>query len=285
MIEADGLGKRYDTDGKPVIAIESVSFTVAEGEFAVVVGPSGCGKTTLLRLFAGLTEPTEGVARVDDAPVEGPSMDRAVVFQEFNLFPWRTVAGNVGFGLEMAGVPERERSATVREYVDLVGLSGNDDRYPDELSGGMRQRVGLARALAVDPSVLLMDEPFGALDAQTKQLLQRELLQLREREPKTVFFVTHDIDEALRLADRVFVMGSDPNRIESVLDVPFDRPRYDREIETDSRFGDLKGEIWELLRENQPDAAAGSVGGVPSPGRNRGRSDTGDSNGGAGPCR
>jgi len=258
MIEADGLAKRYRTDGEPVAALESVSFSVKQGEFAVVVGPSGCGKTTLLRLFAGLTGPTEGRALVDGEPVAGPSMDRPMVFQEFNLFPWRTVAGNVGFGLEMAGVPDEKRAATVREYVDLVGLEGNADRYPDELSGGMRQRVGLARALAVDPSLLLMDEPFGALDAQTKQLLQEELLRLRERERKTVLFVTHDIDEALRLADRVFVMGSDPNRIESVVDVPFDRPRYDREVEADPRFGDLKREIWELLRVNQPDAVVGS---------------------------
>ena len=176
-----------------------------------------------------------------------------MVFQEFNLFPWRTTRGNVAFGLEMRGVPEAERNRIVGEYIELVGLDGFAGRYPDELSGGMRQRVGLARALAVDPSVLLMDEPFGAVDARTRETLQRELLRIRERDRKTILFVTHDIDEALVLADRVLVMGADPNRIATTIDVPFDRPRYGRGLETTAEFTALERRVRSVLRDEGPD--------------------------------
>jgi NitT/TauT family transport system ATP-binding protein len=255
VLEARELSRVYDADEpeQAVRALDGVSFTVERDEFVVVVGPSGCGKSTLLRLFAGLIEPTSGAAIANGEPVTGPDPDRAMVFQEFNLFPWRTTRGNVAFGLEMRGVPEAERNRIAGEYIELVGLDGFAGRYPDELSGGMRQRVGLARALAVDPSVLLMDEPFGAVDARTRETLQRELLRIRERDRKTIRFVTHDIDEALVLADRVLVMGADPNRIAATIDVPFDRPRYGRGLETTAEFTALERRVRSVLRDEGPD--------------------------------
>ena len=247
-IGADGVRKRYETGGRAVEALAGVSLDVADGEFVSVVGRSGCGKTTLLRLFAGLERPTAGAVIVDGEPIEGPSPERAMVFQSFELFPWRTVRDNVGFGLEMLGVGAEERRRRVTEWIETVGLSGFDDAYPEELSGGMKQRVGLARALAVDPEVLLMDEPFGALDAQTRTDLQGELLDLRG-EAETVLFVTHDIAEALLLSDRVVVMGSDPNELATVVDVPFDRPRNVRELPTEPAFADLRRDLTDRLRE------------------------------------
>lgn len=247
-IGADGVRKRYETGGGTVEALAGVSLDVADGEFVSVVGRSGCGKTTLLRLFAGLERPTAGAVTVDGERIDGPSPDRAMVFQSFELFPWRTVRGNVGFGLEMLGVDAAERRRRVTDWVETVGLSEFADAYPEELSGGMRQRVGLARALAVDPEVLLMDEPFGALDAQTRTDLQAELLALRG-EAETVLFVTHDIAEALLLSDRVVVMGDDPNTVRAVVDVPFDRPRDARELPTEPAFADLRRELAGRLRE------------------------------------
>ena len=234
-----------------VRALDGVSLAVDDGAFVVVVGPSGCGKSTLLRLFAGLTEPTAGEVLYDGEPVAGPSRERAMVFQEFNLFPWRTVRENVTFGLEMAGVGRAERRERAAETLALVGLEADADRYPDALSGGMRQRVGLARALAVDPGVLLMDEPFGSLDARTRATLQRELIAIHARERTTVLFVTHDIDEALLLADRVLVMTDDPNRIVARVDVPFDRPRDD-DVETTAAFVDRKRRIRAIFRGDAP---------------------------------
>jgi len=252
MLSARDVRKVYDD----VVALDGVSLTVDDREFVAVVGPSGCGKTTLLRLFAGLESPTAGEVLVDGDPVAGPGPERAMVFQSFNLFPWRSVLGNVAFGLEMARVPEDEREERAREWVHTVGLDGFEDARPAELSGGMRQRVGLARALAVDPDVLLMDEPFGALDAQTRAVLQRELLDLWADERKTILFVTHDIEEALLLADRVLVLGRDPNRVERTVEVPFERPRVERDVDTTEEFARLRREIWDVLRANQPTPTA-----------------------------
>jgi NitT/TauT family transport system ATP-binding protein len=248
VLAARDVEKVYETAERTVRAVDGVSFEVADREFLAVVGPSGCGKTTLLRLFAGLEAPTAGSVLVDGDPVAAPGPERAMVFQSFNLFEWRTVRENVAFGLEMQGVPADERREIAAEWIETVGLSDFAGAYPGELSGGMRQRVGLARALAVDPAVLLMDEPFGALDAQTRTVLQRELLEIWERQRQTVLFVTHDIEEALLLADRVAVMGTDPNDLATVVDVPFERPRHERDLEATESFADLEREVWDVLR-------------------------------------
>lgn len=211
---------------RPHVAVDNVSFDVAEGEFVTILGPSGCGKSTLLLAVDGLIHPAAGEIRVGGAPVTEPGSDRAMVFQEFGLLPWRTVIGNVTFGLEVSkqGGPEARQRAN--ELIRLVGLAGFENYHPHELSGGMRQRVGLARALAVRPDVLLMDEPFGALDAQTRELMARELLKTWSQEQKTVLFVTHSIDEAVYLADRVIVMGNDPTGcIRETIDIGLPRPR------------------------------------------------------------
>ena len=224
-VRVDRVSKRYDGANGPVQALDHVAFDVADGEFVCIVGPSGCGKTTLFRIIAGLEPATTGHVALDGERVDGPSTDLGLVFQEYHLFPWRTIAGNVGFGLEQAGVATAERERRVRDLLDLVGLDGFADTYPRDLSGGMKQRVALARALAVDPGLLLMDEPFGAVDAQTKKMLQDELLDIWRETGKTVLFVTHDVEEAVKLADRVVVMAKEPGRIREVVDVDIDRPR------------------------------------------------------------
>lgn len=237
-------------DKNTITALDEVSFSVEENEFVVILGPSGCGKTTLLRVLAGLEDATSGEVYVNGEPIDGCSIERSMVFQRFNLFPWRTVMQNVTFGLEMTGVGKQERRETGQQYIDLVGLEGFEDGYPNELSGGMQQRVGLARALSVDPEILLMDEPFGALDAQTRERLQRNLLKIWEEETKTIIFVTHDIDEAILLADRILVMGINPRQIEVEIDVPFDRPRYETGVEGKPEYQELKNDIWNILEEN-----------------------------------
>jgi len=224
-VRINGIEKRYDGSSGPVQALADISFDVSAGEFVCIVGPSGCGKTTLFRIIAGLEEPTDGTVFLQGDPVSGPGPDLGLVFQEYHLFPWRTVAGNVGFGLEKSGVDEAQRKQRIQELVDLVGLDGFEDSYPKDLSGGMKQRVALARALAPDPSLLLMDEPFGAVDAQTKKMLQDELLEIWSETGKTVLFVTHDVEEAVKLADRVVVMDKEPGRVKEVVDVDIDRPR------------------------------------------------------------
>jgi len=206
-------------------ALADVSFSVAAGEFCCVVGPSGCGKTTLLRAIAGLDDPDRGSILVGGDPVTGPGLDRGMVFQEYALFPWRTVRGNIRFGLDRPACECPDCEARVRELVDLVGLDGFEDAYPKELSGGMKQRVGIARALAVDPDILLMDEPFGSVDAHTRDRLHAELLDIWTQTEQTVVFVTHDIDEAVTLADRVVVMDADPGTVQSTVTVDIDRPR------------------------------------------------------------
>ncbi|QHS16585.1 ABC transporter ATP-binding protein [haloarchaeon 3A1-DGR] len=224
-VEARGLSKRYDTPNGVVRALEDVSFEVADGEFVCVIGPSGSGKTTLFRLIAGLEAPSDGAVYLGGDRVTGPGPDMGVVFQEYHLFPWRTVAGNVRFGLEHADTSASERRDRVQRMIDLVGLSGFEESYPKELSGGMKQRVALARALAVDPDLLLLDEPFGAVDAQTKEMLQRELLEVWSETGKTALFITHDVAEAVILADRVLVLGSEPGHLQDVVRIDLDRPR------------------------------------------------------------
>ncbi len=239
----DGVGKTYAGDGDAVRALDDVSFEVEAGEFVCLVGPSGCGKTTLFRIIAGLIEATDGRVLLGDAPVTGPTTDMGVVFQEYHLFPWLTVEENVSFGLERVGIAESERGRRIDEMLDLVGLAEFRDSYPKSLSGGMKQRVAIARALAVDPRLLLMDEPFGAVDAQTREMLQRELLEVWQSTGKTVLFVTHDVAEAVTLADRIVVMAAEPGRVAEVVDVGVDRPRE----RGDPAFGEHVARVRELI--------------------------------------
>jgi NitT/TauT family transport system ATP-binding protein len=224
-IVVDRVSKHYEGEHGTTRALDGVSLTVDAGEFVTVLGPSGCGKTTLLRLVGGLEQPTGGEVFVGGEPVTGPGPDRATVFQAYHLFPWLSVRENVAFGLVEQDVPEAARRERVRELLDLVGLTDFADAYPKELSGGMKQRVGLARALAVDPDVLLLDEPFGSVDMQTRRRLQRELLDIWRDTGKTVLFVTHDIEEAVTLSDRIVVLSGTPGRVRDRVDIDRPRPR------------------------------------------------------------
>jgi NitT/TauT family transport system ATP-binding protein len=215
--------RTYDAENGSREALENINLEVKPREFLCIVGPSGCGKTTLLRMIAGLDYPTSGEIILDGTPVEGPSPDRGMVFQEFSLFPWRTVLKNVEFGLRIQG--KRDIKRTAEHYIELVGLTGFEHSYPFQLSGGMKQRVAIARALATEPAILLMDEPFGSVDAQTRNVLQEELLEIWKRTKKTILFVTHSVDEAVYLADRVVVISSRPGRILEILPVDIERPR------------------------------------------------------------
>jgi len=234
-------------DGGLLRVLNDVNITLEERTFTCLVGPSGCGKSTLLRIIDGLMAADTGEVRIGGEVVTSPSLDRGFVFQHFNLLPWRTVQGNVEFGLENLGVKKDERRAKASEIIKLVDLEGFESYYPGQLSGGMQQRVGLARALAVDPSLLLMDEPFGSVDDQTRMLLQEELLNIWERDQKTVVFVTHDIEEALYLGDHVVVMRARPSKISRVIDVPFGRPRVDK-VRGSPEMARLKQEIWDELK-------------------------------------
>ena len=233
--------------GRPVLALEDVSLKVGAREFLALLGPSGCGKSTLLYLLGGFLPVEKGVITVDSQPVVAPGPDRGIVFQHFALFPWKSVRANISYGLERQGMPKPEREARVQALVDLVGLSGFEDSYPSQLSGGMKQRTALARTLAFDPKILLMDEPFGALDAQTRHLMQDELLSIWRRTPKTVIFVTHDVQEAVYLADRVAVMSARPGRIKSLVETKFDKS--DPAILKSRAFVDKVDEIWNLVRD------------------------------------
>ena len=252
-IVAEGASKLF-LDGA-VVAFHQLSLKVKRNEIMCVVGPSGCGKTTLLRCIAGLTELSGGQLLVHGKPVNGRPPDGvAMVFQHFGLLPWKTVFDNAAFGLAMAGTARGQISEAVNHYLELVGLGGFEKHYPYQLSGGMQQRVGLVRALAMNPSVLLMDEPFAALDAQTREVLQEELLSLMQRpeERKTMVFITHSIDEAILLGDRIAVMSARPGRIKELLDVPFGRPRNVDDMRMDPRFGELRQHIWHQLHTARP---------------------------------
>jgi len=245
----------YTQRGRRFEALRDVSIDVEAGEFISIVGASGCGKTTLLRIADGLIKPTRGEISVDGRPVSGPGPDRGFVFQQDALFPWRTVLDNVIFGLEVQGRKKSESRARADGLVRLVGLSGFEHHFPHELSGGMRQRANLARALTIDPDVLLMDEPFAALDAQTREIMQAELLRIWRSNKKTVLFVTHQIDEAVFLADRVVVMTSRPGQVKAVLDVNIPRPR-DLTIKRTPRFLEVVDEIWKMIEEEVKAALA-----------------------------
>jgi len=247
-LEVSHLTKAYaHGDGARMPVLEDISFAVADLEFVAIVGPSGCGKSTFLRIVDGLIAPDAGTIRIDGRPVQGAGHGRGMVFQSFDLFPWRTALGNVEFGLEMMDVPRRECRERALQWIQRVGLTGFENSYPHQLSGGMQQRVGIARALAIEPEVLLMDEPFGALDVQTRDLLQDELLAIWQRDRKTVLFVTHSIEEAIYLADRIVLFTPRPARIDRVLNVPFARPRNE-EVKATPAFVELRREIWQSLK-------------------------------------
>ncbi|MDI2592140.1 ABC transporter ATP-binding protein [Pseudomonas sp. 681] len=248
-LQVDKVSLRYKKpDGGTFTALEQVSFEVPDQQFAVLVGPSGCGKSSLLYLTAGLAEPTSGEIYVGGQQVEGPGADRGMVFQSYTLFPWLTVRQNVEFGLKRRGMPATRRKEIVDYYVNEVGLAGFADNYAKQLSGGMMQRVAIARALANDPQILLMDEPFGALDSQTRLQMQQLLMRVWGNSKKTVLFVTHDIDEAILLGDRVYVMGAKPGRIKQILDVPIERPRT-LDMVMERSFIEMKRQIFGLLHD------------------------------------
>ncbi|WP_022892840.1 ABC transporter ATP-binding protein [Agromyces subbeticus] len=242
--------------GKTLTAIEGVDLDVREGEFVTVLGPSGCGKTTFMNVIAGLVKPTSGEVLVDGRPVTGPGPDRAVVFQDYALLPWRTVFDNVKFGLEMQsrlkGDGWRDR---VQEAVELVGLKGFESSYPRELSGGMQQRVGLARAIVAEPRILLMDEPLGAVDALTREVMRDEIEKLIAATGKTVLFITHSIEEAILLGDRIVVFKSHPGAIKEVIETGLERPRSERSVQSEPRFLELRDHLWEALQHEATAAA------------------------------
>ena len=233
--------------GRPVLALDGVSLDVRTREFLALLGPSGCGKSTLLYMIGGFLPIETGKIVVDGKAVSGPGPDRGIVFQHFALFPWKTVRANILYGLERQGLPRAVRERRAQTFIDLVGLGGFEDSYPSQLSGGMKQRAAIARTLAFDPQILLMDEPFGALDAQTRSLMQTELLGIWQRTPKTVIFVTHDVREAVYLADRVAVMSARPGRVKAVVETRFDK--NDPDLFKSKPFVDKTDELWALVRD------------------------------------
>ncbi|GAA4354386.1 ABC transporter ATP-binding protein [Variovorax defluvii] len=255
-IQFNKVGRVFTRGGQANAVLRDIDLHIHDKQFVAIVGPSGCGKTTLLRLAAGLDAPTSGSVRIGGEAVAGPGPDRAVVFQQFALFPWKTVAENIAFGLRCKGMPEHERAERVRHFVQLMSLQGREDAYPHQLSGGMQQRVAIARSYALDPGVLLMDEPFGALDAQTRTVMQEELLRLCAIAPRTVLFITHAVEEAVYLADRVIVMSRNGGAIVADIDVAGTRnaeswaghERIEDVMDLPS-FVDIRSRIWKLLRE------------------------------------
>ncbi|MGZ8454756.1 MAG: ABC transporter ATP-binding protein [Candidatus Binatia bacterium] len=253
MVEIERVSKSFHKTVKEhtteVKALTDVNLSIRANEFLSIIGPSGCGKTTLLKMIDGLIPYDSGKISIAGKPVTAPGPDRALVFQTFALLPWRTVLANVEFSLELRQMRAQQRTEIARDCLQRVGLSDFETHYPHELSGGMQQRAGLARALAVNPSILLMDEPFGAVDAQTRQLLQEELLELWQRERKTVIFITHSMDEAVYLSDRVVVMTPRPGQVAEILDVPLARPRSAEAVRRDPKFVELTNYIWDSLKK------------------------------------
>jgi NitT/TauT family transport system ATP-binding protein len=248
QIVVEGVNHLYRPPaGRPVLALDDVSLEVRSREFLALLGPSGCGKSTLLYLIGGFLPTERGRILLDGEPIAGPGPDRGIVFQHFALFPWKTVRSNVLYGLEKMGLAREEREKRAQSFIDLVGLTGFEDSYPSQLSGGMKQRTAIARTLAIDPKILLMDEPFGALDAQTRHLMQSELLGIWRRSPKTVIFVTHDVHEAVYLADRVAVMTARPGRIKTIVDIALDKS--DPAVSKSKAFIDAVDGIWDLVRD------------------------------------
>jgi NitT/TauT family transport system ATP-binding protein len=254
----EGVRRVFTRDGKDFLTLDGIDLTIREKEFVAIVGPSGCGKTTCLRMVAGLEFPSEGRVLVGGKLVTAPGPERAVVFQQFALFPWKTVWENIDFGLKCKGVPAAERGEPIRRFIELMSLQGYESAFPHQLSGGMQQRVAIARAYALDPAVLLMDEPFGALDAQTRTVMQEELVRLARKNPRSVLFITHAVEEAVYLADRVVVMTRRPGRIREIIDVAsvrraedWDRLEHIEEVMDQASFVHLRTRIWRLLREEQ----------------------------------
>lgn len=239
-----------DRSAKDVLALDDINLTIDRGEFLTIIGPSGCGKTTLLRIIASLTQPDSGEVLVDGEAVTEPGSQRAMVFQTFGLFPWKTVLDNVAFPLSVRKIPRAEATKRAQEHLDQVGLERFASAYPHQLSGGMQQRVGLARALATGADILLMDEPFGSIDAQTRELMQEELMRLWQEERKTVVFVTHDLDEAVSLADRVLLLSRGPGKVRESIPVNLPRPRSDYDVRAHEEFARVRGHLWNALRED-----------------------------------
>lgn len=250
-ITFDHLRAVFDLKGEPFIALEDFDLNIEANEFITVVGPSGCGKSTAMNAAAGLLAPTSGVVRVDGQPVTGPGPERGVIFQQYALFPWLTVRQNIEFGLALKRMPKRQRREISDRMIDLVGLRGFADALPKNLSGGMKQRCAIARAYAVNPSILLMDEPFGALDALTRVRMQEQLLETWAQEKRTVIFITHDVDEAVFLANRVVVMAARPGRIHKIIDIDLPYPRTE-EHRLSTRFSELRNEVWNAVYHQQP---------------------------------
>jgi NitT/TauT family transport system ATP-binding protein len=249
-----GLGKRRQE--RDFNALAGINLDVKAGEFVSIVGPSGCGKSTLLDLLGGLTAPSAGRILIDGKPIKGPALDRGIVFQQYALFPWKSALRNVEFGLEVKGVAKAERTRIARHFLDMVGLAEFANRYPHELSGGMKQRVAIARSLAYDPQVLLMDEPFAALDAQTREALQEELLRIWGKSGKTIVFITHGIEEAIYLGQRVAVMSARPGRIKAILDIPLKSRTGEPDLRSTPEFASLRHQIWTLLHNDLDQGSA-----------------------------
>lgn len=257
-IRISHVRKTFELKHEQFVALDDVSLDIGDNEFVTIVGPSGCGKSTLMNILSGLETPSGGEAVVSGKPVDGPSPDRGVIFQQYALFPWLTVRKNVEFGLRTAGLPKAERREVAQHFIDLVGLSQFADALPKMLSGGMRQRCAIARAYAVGPSILLMDEPFGALDALTRVTLQEQLLETWSQEKRTVVFITHDVDEAVFLANRVVVMAARPGRIYDVIDVDLPYPRTE-EVRLSPQFLELRNRVWRSVYHQEGETAAHSA--------------------------
>jgi NitT/TauT family transport system ATP-binding protein len=253
-LQASGIRKSYAKNGRALAILDVESFAARQGEFITIIGPSGCGKSTLLHIMGGFIPAEAGRIEVYGQEVKGPGPDRGMMFQEFSLFPWKTVAGNIGWGLEVQGWEKARIQETVGQYLHMIGLKDFANHYPAELSGGMKQRAALARVLAFDPKVLLMDEPFGALDAQTRETMQEELTRLWERTGKTIVFVTHDIEEAVYLGDRVVVLSARPGRIRQEIRIDLPRPRG-LEIKKSMQCHEYRNQIWDLIRSESRDRA------------------------------